>query len=175
MRKQEKDQLIESLKEQLLNNNYFYLTDTSELNSEKTAKLRRMCFKRDIKLVVVKNTLLKKAMDRTEKDFSELYPILHGSTSIMFAQTGNLPAKLIKDFRKAENVAKPILKGAYVAESCYIGENQLEALINLKSKNELIADVVALLQSPMRNVLSQLQSGNRILTGVLKTLSEKTQ
>ena len=124
-----------------------------------------------VKLVVVKNTLLKKALDRSTVDFSELYPTLKGETALMLSDTANVPAKLIKNFSNKNK--KPVLKAAYVEESFYIGENQLETLINVKSKNELIADLIALLQSPAKNVVSALQSGANTIHGVLQTLSEK--
>jgi len=173
MRKEEKTLLIDSLTTQLNEAGYFYLTDTEGLNAEKTTDLRRLCFRRDVKLQVVKNTLLRKAMERSDKNLEEFYPVLEGPTSLMFAETGNLPAKLIKEFRKKHNHQKPLLKAAYVEEACYIGENQLENLINLKSRLELIADVVALLQSPVKNVLGALQSGGQKIHGILETLSEK--
>jgi len=150
---------------------HFYLADISELNAEDTSKLRKACFDKDIELVVVKNTLLRKAMEQSETDYSELYDILKGSTSVMFTETGNAPGKLIKELRK--KAEKPIVKAAYVEESVYIGDEQLDALASIKSKNELIADVVALLQSPAKNVVSALQSGGQTITGVLKTLSER--
>lgn len=173
MRKEEKNQLIDSLAEQLTNNPNFYLTDTSELNVENTNKLRRLCFRRNVKLTVVKNTLLKKAMEKTDKDYSDLYDVLKGSTSIMFAEAGNVPAKLIKEFRKT--APKPILKGAYIEESFYIGDNQLDTLVALKSKNELIGDIILMLQSPAQNVIGALQSGGHKLSGIVKTLSEKPE
>lgn len=173
MNKKEKNQLIDSLSEQLAESKYFYLTDVSDLNSEVTSRLRRLCFKKDIRLMMVKNTLLKKAMEKTDKEFEELYPTLKGSTSLMFAQAGNTPAKLIKEFRKKENMEKPLLKGAYVEEVCYIGEEQLDFLESIKSKNELIADIIALLQSPAKNVVSGLKSQGGKILGILETLSEK--
>jgi large subunit ribosomal protein L10 len=147
------------------------LTDISELNAEKTSSLRRACFEQDIKLTVVKNTLLKKAMEKAELEYDELYEVLKGSTSIMFTEVGNQPAKLIQEFRRSND--KPILKGAFVEEGCYIGDDQLDALINVKSRDELVADIIALLQSPAKNVISALQSGGSILHGVLETLSER--
>jgi len=171
MRKEEKNQIVDSLAEQLKTYSHFYLTDISGLNVETSNKLRRLCFKREVKLQVVKNTLLQKAMEKVNMDFSALYESLTGSTSIMFAETGNVPAKLIKEFKKT--YGKPILKAAYVEETCFIGEHELEALINVKSKNELIADVVALLQSPIRNVMSGLQSGGHKIAGIVETLSER--
>jgi len=171
MKKEEKQQAIDSLAEQLKNSNHFYLTDISNLNVETTNKLRRLCFRRNIQLQMVKNTLLKKAMERAERDYDSLYDILKGSTSIMFSETGNAPAKLIKEFRKTSN--RPILKGAFVEETCYLGDNQLDFLVNIKSKNELIGDIIAMLQSPAKNVISALQSGGGTLAGIVKTLSEK--
>jgi large subunit ribosomal protein L10 len=171
MKSSEKATIIDSLVEQINSSNHFYLADISDLNAADTSDLRRRCFKQDVKLVVVKNTLLRKALEKSEKDTEELYEILKGNTSVMFTENANVPARLIKEFRK--NRKKPLLKGAYVEESIYIGDDQLDALIAVKSKNELIADVIAMLQSPMQTVLSQLQSGGNILHGVLKTLEEK--
>lgn len=171
MKSSEKATIIDSLVEQINSSNHFYLTDISALNAADTSNLRRLCFKQNVKLVVVKNTLLRKALEKSDKQAEGLYEILKGSTSVMFTDQGNVPAKLIKDFRKTRK--KPLLKAAYVEESVYIGDDQLESLISLKSKNELIADVVALLNSPVQTVLSQLQSGGNILHGVLKTLEEK--
>ncbi|MCD6658892.1 MAG: 50S ribosomal protein L10 [Lentimicrobium sp.] len=171
MRKEEKSQLIDTLTEQLSNYNNIYITDISDLNVEVTSKLRRLCFKKDVKLIVVKNTLLRKAMERTDKDFSALYGSLKGATSIMLSEVNNEPAKLIKEFRKTS--AKPILKGAYVEEMSFIGDQNLDALVSIKSKNELIADIILALKSPAINVVSALQSGGHKLSGVLKTLSER--
>ncbi len=175
MTKEEKNQFIDSLKEQLNSSNYFYLTDIADLNSEATTNLRRLCFKMNVKLQMVKNTLLQKAMEQTEKDLEPLYEVLKGSTSIMWAEAGNVPAKLIKEFRKKQKQAKPILKGAYVEEMAYVGEDQLDLLVNIKSKNELIGDIIGLLQSPTKNVISALQSSGQTLSGVIKTLSEKPE
>ncbi|HOI87126.1 MAG TPA: 50S ribosomal protein L10 [Lentimicrobium sp.] len=171
MRKEEKSQLIDTLTEQLANSNNIYITDISDLNVEVTSKLRRLCFKKDVKLIVVKNTLLRKAMDRSGKDFSQLYGALKGATSIMLSEVNNGPAKLIKEFRRTSD--KPILKGAYVEEMSFIGDQSLDMLVNIKSKNELIADIVLALKSPAINVVSALQSGGHKLSGVLKTLSER--
>lgn len=173
MKKREKDQLIDTLAGELKQANYLYITDISDLTVEKSNKLRRLCFKRNVQLRVVKNTLLRKAMERSEKDFSELFGILKGASSVMFADSAKLPAQLIKEFRKTS--PKPILKGAYILESVYIGDNMLETLLVLKSKNELIADIIFTLQSPAKNVISALQSGGQTLSGVLKTLSEKPE
>ncbi|HAX96604.1 MAG TPA: 50S ribosomal protein L10 [Prolixibacteraceae bacterium] len=171
MKSSEKATIIDSLVEQINSSNHFYLADISELNAADTSDLRRTCFKQNVKLVVVKNTLLRKALEKSEKQAEGLYEILKGSTSVMFTDQGNVPAKLIKDFRKKH--PKPLLKGAFVEESVYIGDDQLDALVAVKSKNELIADVVALLQSPIKTVLSQLQSGGNIIHGVLQTLEER--
>jgi large subunit ribosomal protein L10 len=171
MTKEEKNQLIDSLAETLKSSNTVYLTDISNLNSSNSTRLRSLCFKRNVKLQVVKNTLLKKAMEKSDKDFEGLFAILHGPTSVMISDSGNVPAKLIKEFRKTSD--KPILKGAFVQEMIFIGDDQLDMLMALKSKNELIADIVALLQSPAKNVISGLQSGGHKLSGILQTLSEK--
>lgn len=173
MRPEEKNKLIDSLVEQLSNNETIYLADISDLNAEKTSKLRRLCFRRNIPMMVVKNTLLKKAMERSNKDFSPLYEVLKGHTSLMFGDTGNAPAKLIKEFRKESD--RPILKGAYVEETTYTGDDQLDALVNVKSKNELVADIIFMLKSPMSNVLGALQSGGNTIHGVLKTLGERPE
>jgi large subunit ribosomal protein L10 len=171
MTREEKDQMIDSLAETLKSSNTIYLTDISNLNSSNSTRLRSLCFKRNVTLQVVKNTLLKKAMEKSEKNFEELFSILHGPTSVMISDSGNVPAKLIKEFRRTSD--KPILKAAYVQEMVFVGEDKLDMLIALKSKNELIADIVALLQSPAKNVISGLQSGGHKLSGILKTLSEK--
>jgi large subunit ribosomal protein L10 len=151
----------------------FYLTDVSDLNAEKTSQLRRQCFNSGVKMIVVKNALLHKAMQQMDKDYESLYDVLKGSTAVMFCETGNAPAKLIKNFRKTSD--RPILKGAFIEECCYIGDDMLDALCNIKSKNDLIADVIALLQSPMKNVISGLQSGGHKLSGILETLSERPE
>lgn len=171
MRRDEKQEIIDSLAEQFKEYSHFYLTDIAELNAAHTSDLRRACFKNDIKLIVVKNTLLKRALDKSEKNFDELYDVLKGSTSVMFSNTGNVPAKMLKDFRRKHD--KPVLKGAFVEESVYIGDSQLETLAALKSKDELIADLIALLRSPMQNLMSALQSGSNNIHGVLETLSKR--
>jgi len=174
MTREEKNQLIDSLAEQLSNSSTIYITDISDLNSEKTTRLRALCYKNNVHLQVVKNTLLKKAMEKTDKDFAGLFEVLNGPTSMMISDTINGPAKLIKEFRKG-GVERPILKGAYIQEMIYVGDDQLDFLVAIKTKEELIADLVALLQSPVRNVMSALQSGGQKLTGVLKTLSERPE
>ena len=171
MKSSEKKVIIDNLQEQINSYNHFYLTDISGLNAENTSDLRRLCFSQNVRLVVVKNTLFRKALETSNKNVIEIYDALKGNTSVMFTENANVPAKLIKDFSKKHS--KPLLKAAFVEESVYLGENQLEALIAVKSKNELIADVVALLQSPIKTVLGQLQSGGNIIHGVLETLKEK--
>lgn len=173
MKREEKDIIVNNLVDQLKESSHFYLADASELDAAATSLLRRKCFESEIKMVVVKNTLLKRALESAEYQAEELYDVLKGSTAIMFTETGNAPAKLIKEFRK--KFEKPILKGAYVEESIYIGDDQLETLVNIKSKEELIGDLIGLLQSPMKTVISQLKTGNDILSGVVKTLSEKSE
>jgi len=175
MRKEEKSQVIDSLVEQLANNSHFYLTDVSSLTAEKTSQLRRLCFKKNIKLLVVKNSLLQKAMERsTGKNYQEIIDnALKGSTAIMFSEVGSDPAKLIKEFRVKND--KPLLKAAFVEESTYIGDNQLETLASIKSKNELIGDIIGLLQSPAKNVISGLKASSGKLAGIIKTLSEKKE
>jgi len=173
MKREEKDIIVNNLVDQLKGSPHFYLTDASELNAEATSLLRRKCFASEIKMVVVKNTLLKRALEQTEYKVEELYDVLKGSTAIMFTNTGNGPAKVIKEFRK--KFEKPLIKAAYVEESVYIGDDQLDTLANIKSKEELIGDLIALLQSPITTVMSQLQSGGNILSGVVKTLSEKSE
>ena len=171
MKSTEKQVIINNLKDQIDSYSHFYLTDISGLNAEDTSNLRRLCFKQDVKLVVAKNTLLRKALEGSSKNAEELYEALKGNTSVMFTENGNVHAKLIKDFSK--KYKKPVLKAAYVEESVYLGADQLETLIAVKSKNELIGDVVALLQSPMQTLLSQLQSGGNTIHGVLETLKER--
>ncbi len=172
MRKEEKNLLINDLVEQLAATNVVYVADTADLNAEDTSRLRRECFRQNISLTVVKNTLLRKAMERVEgKDFSELYEVLAGPTAIMTAEAGNAPAKLIKSFRAKS--PKPLLKGAYVAEAVFIGDNQLDSLISLTSREELIGDIIGLLQSPAKNVISALQSGGQTIAGLVKTLEER--
>lgn len=173
MTRETKAQAIEELKGVLADNATIYLADISELNASQSSELRRNCFKNGVKLQVVKNTLLKKAMEASDKEFDELYGSLKGNTSIMIAEQANAPAKVIKDFRK--KAEKPILKGAWIEESCYVGDDQLEALVAIKSKEELLGEIVTLLQSPAKNVLSALQSGGNTVSGLVKALSEKVK
>ena len=172
MKKEDKLAVIGKIAETIKAYNGFYLVETAGLDAAKTSDLRRACFKADVKLMVVKNTLLHKALESLEGDYSELYPALAGSTSLMCTNVGNAPAKLLKDFVKKGDTL-PALKGAYVEETVYLGADQLDALAAIKSKNELIADVIALLQSPAKNVVSALQSGGNKLHGILETLSTK--
>ena len=172
MTREEKSQVIQDLTGKLTDNPVIYLADISGLNASDTSNLRRACFKANIKLAVVKNTLLAKAMESSDKDFGELPSVLKGNTSLMMAETGNAPAKVIKAFRKGKQ-GKPILKGAYVEEAVYVGDDQLDNLVNIKSKEEVIGDIIGLLQSPAKNVISALQSGGGKIHGILQTLSEK--
>ncbi len=171
MRREEKDVIIDNLAGRLNDSRHFYLTDISSLNAEQTSNLRRKCFEKEISLLVVKNTLLRKAMEKSDGDFNDLYDVLKDSTSIMFCETGNVPAKLIREFRKT--MEKPVLKAAFVEESIYVGDDQLETLSSIKSKDELLGDLLALLQSPASNLVSALASSGSKLAGSLKTLSEK--
>ena len=172
MKKEIKDTIIVELGEKLKEYPHFYLVDVTGLNAENTSKLRRKCFKNEIKMIVVKNNLLHKAFEASDIDFSELYDTLKGNTAVMFCNTANVPAKLLKEYTK-EGI--PALKGAYAEGGIFVGADKLEELASIKSKSELIADVVALLQSPAKNVLSALQSGAGTIHGVLKTLGERAE
>lgn len=171
MTKEEKSRVIEDLTAQLAGTNVVYVADISGLNAQITSDLRRACFKAGIKLEVVKNTLLEKAMDSSDNNYGELPSVLKGNTSIMIAENGNAPAKIIKEFRKKSD--KPLLKGAYIHEAVFIGDNQLDALVSLKSKDEVIGEIIGLLQSPAKNVVSALKSGGSTIAGLVKTLSER--
>lgn len=171
MTREEKAIVIQDLTTQLADNTTIYLADISGLDAIATSALRRACFKANIKLAVVKNTLLEKAMEASDKEFGELPEVLKGNTSLMFSEVGNGPAKIIKNFRKKSE--KPLLKGAFIEEAIFIGDDKLDALVSLKSKEEMIGEVIGLLQSPAKNVISGLKSGGGKLAGILKTLSEK--
>ena len=171
MTREEKSRVIEDLTAQLAETNVIYVADISGLDAESTSDLRRACFKAGIKLEVVKNTLLEKAMESSDNNYGDLPTILKGNTSIMIAENGNAPAKVIKDFRKKSD--KPVLKGAYIHEAVFIGDNQLDALVALKSKEEVIGEIIGLLQSPAKNVVSALKSGGGKIAGIVKTLSER--
>lgn len=172
MNKDQKSQYIDDLAQDLSQANVFYLADTSGLTVETINQLRRRCFQQGIELRVVKNTLLAKAMERVEgRNYGELPSVLGGPTSILFAEVGNVPAKLIKEFRKKNE--KPLLKGAYIEEAIFVGDNQLDALEAIKSREELIGDIIGLLQSPAKNVISGLQGGGQKIVGILKTLEER--
>lgn len=172
MKKEVKDTIITELSEKLKQYPHFYLVDVTGLNAEDTSNLRRKCFKSEIKMVVVKNTLLHKAFEASEVDYEGLYSALTGNTAVLFSEVANTPAKLLKDYTKQ---GIPALKAAYAEESIFVGADKLDELAALKSKNELIADVVALLQSPAKNVVSALQSGANTIHGVLKTLGERPE
>jgi large subunit ribosomal protein L10 len=171
MTREEKSQVIQDLTAKLADTSTIYLADISGLDATTTSNLRRACFKAGVQLSVVKNTLLSKAMEASDKDFGDLPSVLKGNTSMLVAEAANAPAKLIKEFRKKSK--KPFLKGAYAEESVYIGDDQLDALVDIKSREELIGDIISLLQSPAKNVISALQSGGNKLSGILTTLSEK--
>jgi large subunit ribosomal protein L10 len=171
MTREEKSQVIEELTAQLADNANIYLADISGLNAGNTSDLRRACYKANVQLSVVKNTLLSKAMEASDRDFGELPTVLKGNTSVMYSETGNAPAKVIKNFRK--KAEKPLLKGAFIEETVYIGDDQLDMLVDIKSKEELIGEIVGLLQSPAKNVISALKSGGGTIAGLIKTLSER--
>ncbi|HNY54364.1 MAG: 50S ribosomal protein L10 [Sphingobacteriales bacterium] len=171
MTKTEKQATIDTLTKKFSDANFFYFTDTSGLTVEKINQLRRICFEKGINLQVAKNTLIKKALVAGGKFSDDLDPVLSGPTAIMFTETGNVPAKVIKQFRAGGD--KPALKAAYIDSAIYVGENQLEALINVKSKEELVGDIIGLLQSPAKNVISALKSSGGKLAGIVKTLQER--
>jgi len=171
MTREEKSRVIEELTAQLAGTNVVYLADISGLNAETTSNLRRACFKAGIQLEVVKNTLLGKAMEASDNDYGDLATVLAGNTSILIAENGNAPAKIIKEFRKKSD--KPLLKGAFIHHAVFIGDNQLDALIALKSKEEVIGEIIGLLQSPAKNVISALKSSGGKIAGIVKTLSER--
>lgn len=171
MRKEEKQEIVTSLVSLMKDYGSFYIADTSELTVGKINAIRRKCFESEIKMQVVKNTLIKKAVDSLDGDFSSLEPALKGASTIMFSRKGNAPARLIKDLRREGD--KPVLKAAYIDASFFIGDSQLDTLVNLKSKEELVADIIALLQSPAKNVVSSLQSGKHKLAGIVKTLQNR--
>ena len=170
MRKEDKALIIEEIKQILSAYNTVYVADISGLTVAKSNELRRLCYRRNVKLKMVKNTFLKKSFEQLETDYSEMYPALHGTSAIMVAESGNIPARLIKEFRG--KMAIPAVKAAYIEETVYLGD-QLDFLCSIKSKNELVGDLIGLLQSPARNVISALQSGGGKLAGIVKTLSER--
>ncbi len=171
MRKEEKHEVVLALAETIAEYGNFYITDTANLSVAKVNDIRRKCFESDIKMQVAKNTLIRKAMEASEGDYSEIFDVLKGSSAIMFSKSGNAPAKLIKQLRRTGE--KPVLKAAYIDSAVFIGDNQLDILVNLKSKEQLVADIIALLQSPAKNVISGLQSGGNKLAGIVKTLQER--
>ncbi|MDD3740458.1 MAG: 50S ribosomal protein L10 [Bacteroidales bacterium] len=171
MKREDKNALIESLQSVIEEYSHFYLTDISGLNAQQTYELRKKCFEKDIELIVVKNTFFRKALERTGRNYEELFDVLNQNTSIMFCNVANVPGKLIKELNKKNN--RPLFKAAFAEESFYVGENQLDLLAMLKSKEELIGDVIMLLQSPMKTVLGQLESSKHLLGGLVKTLSER--
>ena len=174
MKKEEKNIIIDELAELLNKYPTVYVTDTSNLTVEKTNNLRRMCFQKGVKMLVAKNTLIRKAMEKTNAEAYEgMFAALKGTSALMFSETGNVPAKLIKDFRKKSD--KPLVKGAYIETAVFLGDSQLDTLVAMKSKNELIGDIISLLQSPAKNVIGALQSSGNKLAGIVKTLSERPE
>ncbi|MFW5753389.1 MAG: 50S ribosomal protein L10 [Marinilabiliaceae bacterium] len=171
MKKTDKSALVKELSEKINEYSHFYVTDTLGLNAGSTSQLRRACFEKDIKMVMVKNTLFKRALQECDKEVDGIEDVFRGTSAVLFSNTGNAPAKLIQDFQKKKGL--PVLKGAYVEESVYIGQDQLEVLTNIKSKEELLGDVISLLQSPAKNVISALQSSGTKIHGILQTLGEK--
>ena len=173
MKKELKDQLIDHLCEEIKAYPHLYIADIGGLNSVQTSKLRRAAFRREVKLEVVKNTLLIKAMEKSGFDYSTLFPVIKGESAILLSNTNNAPAKLIKKLQK-EGLPKPVLKAAYVQECAFVGADKLEELASIKSKEELIGDIIGLLQSPMRNVISALQgnAGGKV-AGLVKAIEEK--
>lgn len=172
MKKEDKIKVVEQISQMILQYPHFYITDATGLNAQQTADLRRLCFKEKVELIVVKNTLFKKALEKSGKNIEGIDKALKSQSAILFCEIANVPAKLIKQYRGKDN-QKPELKGAYVEESLYFGDNNVETLAKLKSKNELIADVILALQSPMQNLISQINSAPNNIGGLLKTLSEK--
>ena len=171
MKKEEKYEVVNALAEQIKEYGNFYITDTSNLTVAKVNSIRRKCFESDIIIQVAKNSLIKKAVETIGGDFTPMYDSLKGSSSVMFSKSSTAPAKLIKELRRTGE--KPLLKVAYIESSFFIGDNQLDALVNLKSKEQLVGEIIGLLQSPAKNVISALQSGGNILAGVVKTLQER--
>lgn len=171
MKKETKNILIDNLKTIIEKYNHFYLADISGLNAQKTYELRKQCFEKDIELIVVKNTFFKKALEQIDNKYESLYNSLKNNTTVFFCDKANVPGKLIKEFNKKSD--KPLFKAAYVEESIFVGSEQLEALATLKSKEELVGDIILLLQSPMKTVIGQLQSGKNTIAGVVKTLQNR--
>lgn len=173
MTREDKNQAIDALTVKLNDANIFYIADIAGLDAQSSSDLRRNCFKSDVQIEVVKNTVLKNALEKADGEYAELYSALKGNTSIMFSTVGNAPAKIIKDFRKKSD--KPFLKGAFIEECIYVGDENLDALVAIKSKEELLGEIVSLLQSPAKNVISALKSSGATIAGIVKTLSEKPE
>lgn len=168
----QKRDIVESIVKKIQENGHFYVADIEALNAVDTSELRRKCFEQNIEIIVVKNTLLKKALEQTEGEFDEIYNVLKGNTTVLFCKTANVPAKLIKDFRKSGK-SKPILKAAFAQESIYIGDEQIDSLVDIKSREELIGEIIAMLQSPIQQLIGSLKTGQNTIAGIVKTLSEK--
>lgn len=172
MNREEKQEVVLALQEKMQEFGNFYIADTSGLSVEKVNNIRRKCFESGIEMRVAKNSLIKIAIDSLEGDASEIYPALKGQSALLFSKVGNGPAKLIKSLRKGK-VEKPALKAAYIDSAIFVGDNQLDALVNLKSREELIGEIIGLLQSPAKNVISALQSSGGKIAGIVKTLQER--
>ncbi len=168
----QKRDIVENIVKKIQENGHFYVTDIEALNAVDTSELRRKCFEHDIEIIVVKNTLFKKALEQAEGEFDEIYNVLKGNTTVLFCKTANVPAKLIKDFRKSGK-SKPILKAAFAQESIYIGDEQIDSLVDIKSREELIGEIVSMLQSPIQQLVDSLKTGQNTIAGIVKTLSEK--
>ena len=175
MTREEKNQEIDFLQAKFNENDTFYIADASTLNVAEINELRALCYQQGVTLRVAKNTLITKALEKIDEDdrYKQVYEMLVGPTSIMFSEVSNAPAKILKEFRKKHD--KPVLKGAYIDSAIYVGDEQIETLSKLKSKEELIGEVIALLQSPAKNVISALQYGGQTISGILKTLSDRTE
>lgn len=173
--REQKNEQVQELVKVLDENKIIYLADIGAMDAVESSALRRACFDNGISIQVVKNTLLKKAMEAIDKDMEDLYGTLKGNTSLMVCETANVPAKMIKDFIKTNKTEKPLFKGAWIEEATFVGADQLSALASLKSKEELIGEIVGILQSPAKNVISALSSGGNTLAGLVKTLQEKAE
>lgn len=175
MTRAEKTAAIEALKETFAESDYFYVTDASELSVAEVNDFRRLCFEKGIQMKVYKNTLIQKALEAApeDKNFQDIIDVLKGPTAVLFTETANAPARILKEFRETHE--KPVLKAAYIETSVYTGDDQIESLSKLKSKEELVGDVIGLLQSPAKNVISSLQSGGQTLSGLLQALGEREE
>jgi len=171
MNREEKHELVSALQEKMQEFGNFYIADTSSLSVAKVNNIRRKCFESGIEMQVAKNSLIRKAIEGLEGDSSEIFAALKGQSALLFSTSGNAPAKLIKALRKGSD--KPVLKAAYIDSSIYVGDNHLDSLVTLKTREELIGDIIGLLQSPAKNVISALKSSGSKIAGIVKTLQER--